>query len=433
MKYSTEVTGFLKRHGFVYDSSLFGKLCEDFSEEMSRGLSGKSSSLDMIPTYISTDGDVDYSKNVIVIDAGGTNFRAALVHFDSEHRPVVDYLEHYPMPGTGGAIDRDEFYDRIVSYLAPIADKSDRIGFCFSFPTKMLPNRDGRLTHLNKEVKVNGLDGTLIGKGLTDALAAHGFSGSKNVVLINDTVATLLGGKASVAGRVYDGFIGFILGTGSNTCYCESASEIYKDPEIVRAGGSMIVNIESGGYTRAPRSDIDAAFDALTESPGNQEFEKMFSGAYQGNVMLAILRAAAAEHLFSGKTEANIEKLSSLSSKDIDIFCAFPYGSGALAKAAADDSDRYAIFEIIDAFFERAALYIASSLAAVMLKTGCGKNPLKPVCVSAEGTTFYKSRLLRPKLDRNTSVLLGDGLGLYCEYLRSDNTTLVGTALAGLL
>jgi hexokinase len=119
MKYSTEVTGFLKRHGFVYDSSLFGKLCEDFSDEMSRGLSGKSSSLDMIPTYISTDGDVDYSKNVIVIDAGGTNFRAALVHFDSEHRPVVDYLEHYPMPGTGGAIDRDEFYpprqDSIVS------------------------------------------------------------------------------------------------------------------------------------------------------------------------------------------------------------------------------------------------------------------------------------------------------------------------------
>ena len=433
MKYTSKVSEFLENHGFIYDGASFGKLCRDFSDEMGRGLAGKSSSLEMIPTYICAEGDIDYTKNVIVIDAGGTNFRVALVHFDQDKKPVVDYLEHYPMPGTGGAIDRAEFYDKIVEYLSPIADKSDSIGFCFSFPTQMLPDRDGRLIHLNKEVKVNGLDGTLIGKGVTDALEAHGFVGKKHVVLLNDTVATLLGGKASVSGRVYDGFIGFILGTGSNMCYCESARNILKDPSVSRTDGGMIINIESGGYALAPRSDLDVSFDSGTEAPGNQQFEKMFSGAYQGSVMLTILKAAAAQSLFSDGTAANISGMSSLSSKDIDVFCAFPFGSGVLAKAARTDDDKLTIYQLIDAFFERAALFIAASLAAVMLRTGTGKNPLKPVCVSAEGTTFYKSRLLRPKLDRDTSLLLGDGLGIYCEYLRSENTTLVGTAMAGLL
>jgi hypothetical protein len=74
----------------------------------------------------------------------------------------------------------------------------------------------------------------------------------------------------------------------------------------------------------------------------------------------------------------------------------------------------------------------AVTLAAVMLKTGKGKNPLKPVLISAEGSTFYKSKLFRPKLERYTAELMNDQFGIYCDYVKAENATLVGTALAAI-
>lgn len=424
---------FLSRHHFVFESDGFEAICGDFVEEMEKGLHRPEGSLKMIPTYIRVDTDIDFTQNVVVMDAGGTNFRVSLVHFDADRKPVIDYLRKYPMPGSEGVIGREEFYRKIVEYLSPVIHKSNKIGFCFSYPTEILPNKDGKLIHFNKEVKIDGLDGTRIGEGVLRALADHGCTEPKSIVLLNDTVATLLGGKASVNDRVFDSYIGFILGTGTNTCYIEEDANIAKDPSISGLPGSMIVNIESGGYARAPRSDFDDRFDTGTETPGAQLFEKMVSGAYQGGLLLTILRTAADEELFSHDTAQNIRRIPQLSSKEIDQFCYYPYGDNALARAAVSDSDKLTIYEITDAFYERAALLVAANLAAVMRKTGKGNNPLRPVCVSAEGTTFYKSKLFRPKLDKLVATLLNREQGLYCEFVKSDSTTIVGTALAAIL
>ena len=53
-----------------------------FMEEMRSGLRGESGSLGMIPTYISCSADLPESGFAVAIDAGGTNFRTALVRFE---------------------------------------------------------------------------------------------------------------------------------------------------------------------------------------------------------------------------------------------------------------------------------------------------------------------------------------------------------------
>jgi hexokinase len=99
-------------------------------------------------------------------------------------------------------------------------------------------------------VKVRDVEGGLIGKNLIDALKKRGCNEEKSFIILNDTVATLLAGKAASPDRVFDSYIGFILGTGTNICYSEKCSNIGKVPELKGKDGSMLINIESGAYAR---------------------------------------------------------------------------------------------------------------------------------------------------------------------------------------
>lgn len=424
---------FLRRHRMLYADMDMTQSCRTFIEEMEAGLDGRPGTLKMIPTYIRSDKKIDYRKNAVVMDAGGTNFRVGLVHFEADGQPAVDYLKKYPMPGTQGEIGREEFFDRVAGYLSPVVDRSSRIGFCFSYPTEILPNRDGKLIRFDKEVRVRGMEGEIIGENLMAALRRKGFSGEKEFVLINDTVATLLGGISGTNGRNFDSYIGFILGTGTNTCYLEENRNIRKNEWLSGMDGSSIINIESGGYGRIPESDIDEAFDNGTRDPGMQRFEKMISGAYQGGLLLAVLKQAARENLFSARTAANLLKLSRLEAMEIDRFCYYPYGRNPLAECVDEEADRVAVYYLIDALIERAARLVAVNLAAVMLKTGKGRNPCRPICISAEGSTFYKSKLFRGKLDTYIDRFMNRELGIWCEVVNADNSTIIGTALACIL
>ncbi len=53
-------------------------------EDMRRGLAGEKSDMPMIPTYLSNDAQLPLGRSVAVIDAGGTNFRSALVCFEED-------------------------------------------------------------------------------------------------------------------------------------------------------------------------------------------------------------------------------------------------------------------------------------------------------------------------------------------------------------
>jgi hexokinase len=440
-KVKENVTAFLKKYGMHYDSVKIDESIDIFIEDMEKGLNGEEdTSLKMLCTYISSEGDIPVEEPVIVMDAGGTNFRVAVVTFHADRKPDVEDFNVYDMPGVKKEIGKGEFFDTIVQYLKPVIHKSNKIGFCFSYPTEILPNKDGRLIGFNKEVKVRDMVGEEIGSNLLRALVYNGYEEDKKIIIINDTVATLLGGKAECPDREFESYIGFILGTGTNTCYIEENNNIKKAASLSGKPGATIINIESGGYGKAPRGNIDAIFDSLTINPGNQKFEKMISGAYQGGLILEIIRKAIEEGLFSKNFADRMKEVNSLASKDISDFCYYPFSANNVLGQCLNTTDRgccyndhLTLYYIVDAVIERAAKLVTVNLASVIIKTGKGKNPCLPVCITAEGSTFYKSKLFRGKLDYYVKEYLNDKMGIYCEFVKSENATLIGTAIAGLL
>lgn len=426
----TSVSQFLTRYGMHPDGINLDAGIREFVRQMEVGNAGHPEGLLMIPTYIRLDGDLPKGQPVIVMDAGGTNFRAATVTFGEDGRAILENFSKRPMPGTQGELSAEEFFDTLAGILEPFEGVSDTVGFCFSFPTEILENGDGRLLHFNKEVKVRDMAGRVIGEGINEALKARGLS-EKHFVILNDTVATMLGAIADFPDRDYDSYIGFILGTGTNTCYIEDCAAIGKLPDLNE--GAMAVNMETGGFTGFPRGEIDRRFDETTANCGDHVFEKMISGAYQGSVICLTAQQAARDGLFSPASAEKLLALGDMSMRQIDQFCENRLSGNDLADLLATDEDRETLFDLIDASFERAAKTVCVNLGAILLHSGKGRDPKRPVCVSAEGTTFYKSVLFRPKLDAYVRSFLNETLGLYCEFVKTEDSTLVGSAVAGLL
>jgi hexokinase len=431
----SKVHGFLKKYGMDTESVDLDKNTKIFMDEMQKGLDGRASLL-MIPTYIRMDKDIPLMEPIIAIDAGGTNLRVAVIHFNKNNEPVVEDFRRHPMPGSSGEISREEFFETMAGYILPVLYRSGKISFCFSYPAEIMPDRDGKIINFNKEVKVKGAEGELLGRNLLEALKRLGCRDEKSIIVLNDTVATLLAGKAASPGRLFDGYIGYILGTGTNICYAEKCRNIGKIPNLGGSDELVLINMESGGYDKAPRGPIDLEFDSTTANPGDHVFEKAVSGAYQGGLILAVIRKACSEGIFSKGFLQEITNVSSLEAREVDDFLFYPYGKNKLAKCCAGsdcEEDRISLFYLVDNIFERIAKFAAFSLTAVLEKTGKGGNPCKPVCITTDGSTFYKSKLFRSKLEHYIKIYTNEVKGRYCEFVKVDNGTLIGTAIAGLI
>jgi hexokinase len=400
-----------------------------FTEDMVSGLEGKEGALRMIPTYIEADNDFITDTPVLAIDAGGTNFRAAIVTVSASGNVMVNDTVNYRMPGLEGEISSEEFFRITASYIRALAEKVDRIGFCFSYPTEILPSKDGRLIQFCKEVQAPEVHGQMIGKRLLETLGTP----DKKLVLLNDTLATLLSGKSASAGRKYDSYIGFILGTGTNTCYIEQNCNILKKPEINKEG-SQIINIESGDFGRPPRTDLDIEFSNTTTDPGSYRFEKMFSGGYFGGLNLFVLKAAAKEGVFSVNTADAISKLDDLQTWDANSYISRQISqSHPLVNVIRDCNDADSCRHIIEVLIDRAAKLVAGSMSAVILKSGKGRTPDKPILVTVEGTTFYKLHDFRPRFEMYLNDYLADGRKRYYEFTEVAQSGLIGAALAALI
>jgi hexokinase len=78
-------------------------------------------------------------------------------------------------------------------------------------------------------------------------------------------------------------------------------------------------------------------------------------------------------------------------------------------------------------------LLVAGNLAAVVLKTGKGKNPERPVLITIEGTTFYKLQGLKVAFEKYFSLYLSGELKRYYEFTEVSQSSLVGAALAAMI
>ena len=395
------------------------------AEDMERGLRGEASSFPMIPTYLSDEGEIPLDKPCVVIDAGGTNFRRALVRFTAQG-VQVEKLEKWRMPGIGAPADWEDFISFAADAIEPLMAEADCIGFCFSYQAEITPERDGRVARIDKEVVIRGCEGQLVGRSLLEELARRGIDGKK-IVILNDTVAVLLGDPDAAARAAFGGFIGQVSGTGTNTCCSLPASRIVK----LGAGDDkhMIVNLESGMYDGLTPGTFDRILDEQSNNPGSKAFEKMTAGVYLGELCRDMLKAAAGEGLLSAVACERVGALGWIDSAVIDAWAC----GEKLETICRTEADRAFVQTICAAMFERSARCMATNLAAILLLTGEGTDPARPVCVCAEGSLVQKSRLYRPCLEKLLREEIGEKLGRHAVLQVSCETTLAGSAAAALL
>ena len=155
----------------------------------------------------------------------------------------------------------------------------------------------------------------------------------------------------------------------------------------------------------------------------------MTAGVYLGELCRLMLRAAADEGLLDPKTAENARNLGRIDSAVIDA-----WASGEqLEDFCGSVEDREFVKTLCLAVFERSARCMCTNLAAIMLLTGEGSDPEKPVCVCAEGSLVQKGRHYRPVLEKLLKEQAGEKLGKYAVLKVGQETTLPGSAAAALL
>jgi len=422
---------FLQAGGFVLAADIDRQaMTAAFLSEMEKGLRGEESSLRMIPAYVGVDGKVPAGSKVAVLDAGGTNFRSAVVSIP----PKVEERRNQPMPGSRSSVGEDEFYEAFVAELKRVAPFANarRFGWCFSYNADVTPELDAKLNCWTKGIQAPAIVGQYVGSELAKRM------GGGSIAVVNDTVATLLAAKATEGDRAYSSYIGFILGTGTNTAYVEKNRNITKVKGLDE-GGSMIINAESGSMDKVARSRFDEAMDQKQPDPGHNPFEKMIAGGYLGPVGLEILKAAAKDGMFSPKAAQAIAGLGTLETMDLDNFCAGRRVEGrenALDGIFADPGDAGVARRLGVPVFERAAVLTAVHLAAFCIKTGEGADAAAPIAINADGSTYYKTRAIAfdATVRRELDDMLVRRRNIHYEIVpQVEDAPMVGAAIAALL
>lgn len=440
MELYEKVAAFAGKYGLSVNGPDISAVTDGLLYDMQAGLDGKPSlgepaSQEMIPTWTNPPESAPKNQSVIVIDAGGTNFRTCLVHFDGEGNPSISELKKSSMPAIDREFSKKEFFDTIAENLDYLKDRASRIGFCFSYAMKITPENDGEVLSFSKEIKAKEVIGSLVGQSLSDALVERGWKRPEKIVLLNDTAAALLAGASqAVGGRRYGSYAGLILGTGLNTAYIEYGPIAKIAGVRADIPSEQIVVCESGMFNKIPRSEFDIAFDKTTQTPGRYVLEKMCSGAYLGAVASYAVRAACKDGLFSAPAAEALTALKDFTLFDMDRFLYTPFKTdtvlgAALAKGTPEDYDT--LYFILDIFVDRCARLVCAITAAAVIKTGRGKNPSMPVSILCDGTTFYKTHNLKERILGHLNTELIQKRRIYYEALSLDNAITLGAALAG--
>lgn len=425
--FENQVNEFLKKNNFDNDISV-DFLSEKILYDMNLGLFGgkEKSGEDMFRAWILPPEKRPENQNVIVIDAGGTNFRSCLVSFDKNGDFSISDFRKTKMPGVERELSKKEFFDAIAGNIEYLKNKSDRIGFCFSYAMNITKDGDGIPNAFSKEVKAPEVLGCPVGKTLAEVLHSRGWNKIKKIVLLNDTEAALLAGKAAAKnGTEFSSYIGFILGTGINAAYIQ--------PKLDGKIENQIIVCESGKCDKIPLSDFDKAMDKKCAVPKQYPLEKQCSGAYLGAVAFEMLLSAAEEKFLSDGTSKKIRNLEKLTLIEVDEFLHSPYKDGSICSLCENEDDREKIYLILDALIERCAKNAAAILSACAKMSGKGKNCLHPIGILCNGTTFYKTHKLHERIVSYLDKFLIKDNGIYYEILTLDNDITLGTAIAGLV
>ena len=408
---------------------------QNYISQMDAGLAD-SSSLRMIPTWLGVGEHPDDDREILVIDAGGTNLRIVRVRMRGGKAEVMERVAA-KMPGTEGEISCEELISTLTDHILAVRGTARDCGFCFSYPAEILENGDGRVLHFDKDVLIRDSEGLVLGESLNREIARRGEETMRFTVL-NDTVATWFAGVLREQECDPASVIAMIWGTGFNLCYLEQKDNITK----MRAPFDMIINMEAGGYDGFPMTDVDEAVDASTAIPGDQLMEKKVSGAYLGSNLYFDLQKLCENGFFDGAFSERLYSKGMLTTEEMSIFysdmknCAEegaePGKKSGLFSLCRDEDERRQVLSAIEETGDRAAYIVALSLASVIVHRDIGKTEDAPAQVVIEGTTYQKFDLLRARLAHHMEEIVRKELGRYYCLEDMSESNLAGSAFAAL-
>ncbi len=328
------------------------KIIKDFHREMEKGLSGRKSSLGMIPAYAARPTGSE-KGSFIALDLGGTNFRVIEVELKGGGKSRILGVKNFTLNKNiiTGSGERLFLFlaSRVNDFIKSEAQGSGRrreLGFTFSFPVNQTGIASGTLVKWTKGFRAKGVEGADVVKLLNEALAKKGLGNIKVAALVNDTVGTLA--ARSYSDRACD--VGVIIGTGTNACCAERPRTSGAD--------EMIINIEWGNFNKLRRNSYDKELDRRSENPSHQVLEKMVSGMYLGGLAGLVLGAGS----FSSRHMSEIESDVSRGLSRVGAI------AGRLGIRAATPMERRFIKEVCCLISTRASRISAAALAAVVTK-----------------------------------------------------------------
>jgi hexokinase len=380
---------------FTLSPAALERLRAGFAEQIRDGLGREGGSIAALPAWLPRPA-AGLGGRALVVDIGGTNMRAALVELGSDGLRVLAGPHTAPVPGVGDpGVSAEALFDAqacLVARLEPPADLP--LGYCFSYPARVLPCGDAELIHWTKDIRVPGVEGERVGALLRAALERAGVSVGPLRVL-NDTVAALLAGAMLPEAAGCEHSLGLVVGTGTNMACFVPGDRLVKLPALAKAP-AMAVNLESGNLALVDQTGWDLELDMASDNPGLQAMEKAVSGRYLPRLFL----------LAAGDPEACDPE------RGAGELVALREGGGPTATLAG-------------AVLDRSASLVACGLAAVLDCLPPGR-----CLVAAEGGLFHKAPGYAQRVERELAALLGSGEQV--RFARIPDANLAGAAAAAL-
>ena len=411
-------TGILKdlEKAFNISPDEMKRVIRDFHLEMEKGLSGKKSSLKMLPAYIDrpTGGE---KGSFIALDLGGTNFRVLEIRLHGNGRIMMPAVMKFALRKQDITKDAGALFGFLASSVKTFLRKTAHgacrdvnLGFTFSFPIDQKGIASGSLVTWTKGFEAAGVIGHDVVSLLKCALAKEGLAHIHVTALANDTVGTLM--ARSYGDRSCD--VGVIIGTGTNACYPEKMSKVKKWKGAAAPESEMIINIEWGNFNKLKKTLYDRQLDASTDNPGKQILEKMVSGMYLGEVARRVIADLGRRQLiFPGQAVRKIKAAGTVRSEDVSAIegdgSASLSATGAVLRRcgvkSSSRAERALVKNVCAIVSRRAARISAAAMAAVITKMD--QKLQRKHTIAVDGSVYEK----HPGFSRNIEKALKEVLG----------------------
>jgi hexokinase len=403
-----------------------------FEAAMRAGLAGRPSSLLMLPSYIARPTGAERGE-AIAIDFGGTNVRILKVSLE-DGQAQLSKSSNFTLKDPGGAYDytreetqAEELFDFIARHVGEVlaGDTSTLpLGHTFSFPCRQEGINRAVLIQWTKEIRTSGVEGRDVTPLLAEALERQGVRNVHPRAVINDTVGTLL----AAAYQLRDVEIGSICGTGHNTCYLE--------PRHPLTGKPMIVNMETGSFDGVTLTPFDRMVNEASVRPGEQLLEKMVSGAYLGEVVLAVLRTMVAERLLpAGNRSWNRGTLTGVHMTQVledgaDCGKTKSVAQDQLALTGLTIEQLLAFRRVVESVAGRSARLVGATFAGILRYLDPGLE--REHVVAIDGSLYAHMPLYDAGIRAGLEAVLGPGAGRVTTRLIKDGSG-IGAAIAALV